>query len=200
MMIMNLRENCIDFFFVISVMQFFNEHISAATIDDAAAITALLNSAYRGDSSKKGWTTEAGLIEGNTRTDETELVHVMQAAGSLFLKYTGDDNKLVGCVNLQKHGKKVYLGMFSVSPVLQGGGVGKQLLLAAEEHTRQINCSSIYMSVISVRTELINWYMRHGYKDTGERKPFVEDEKSGRHVQPLEFMILEKLITPLQNG
>jgi len=178
-------------------MQFSNTNISVATLHDAAAITALLNSAYRGADSKKGWTTEAHLIEGNVRSETADVIQVMQAAGSIFLKYTGVDNSLSGCVNLQQHGSRVYLGMFSVSPLLQGGGVGKQLLLAAEEYTRQIHGSSIYMSVISVRTELINWYMRHGYKDTGERKPFTEDGKSGRHLQPLEFMILEKIITPL---
>ena len=50
------------------------------------------------------------------------------------------------------------------------------------------------MSVISLRTELINWYERYGYKDTGERKPFIEDSLTGKHLQPLEFMIMEKAL------
>lgn len=175
-------------------MTFSNSHISLANAADAASITALLNSAYRGESSKKGWTSESHLIAGGVRTDETIVKEVMEKAGSVFLKYTDQDNYLIGCVNLQQHDSKIYLGMFSVSPVLQGGGVGKQLLYAAEEYARERGIHIIYMSVISLRTELINWYCRHGYEDTGQRIPFKEDGKSGKHLQPLEFMMLEKNI------
>jgi ribosomal protein S18 acetylase RimI-like enzyme len=84
--------------------------------------------------------------------------------------------------------------MFSVAPQLQGAGIGKQLLLAADEYGLQLHCISIYMTVISIRTELINWYQRYGYKDTGERKPFIEDGLTGKHMQTLEFMVLEKNI------
>jgi ribosomal protein S18 acetylase RimI-like enzyme len=98
-------------------------------------------------------------------------------------------------VNLQQQGDKIYFGMFSVSPTLQGVGIGKKLLYASEEYAKQLGCNSIYMSVISVRSELINWYQRHGYKDTAERKPFIEDSVSGKHLQQLEFMTLEKSIS-----
>lgn len=177
-------------------MTFSTPQISLATAADAAAITALLNSAYRGEHSKKGWTTEAHLIAGNQRSDEADVTATLLKAGSVFLKYTDADNNLTGCVNLQQHGNKIYLGMFSVAPELQGAGVGKQLLLAAEEYALQNGIHIIYMSVISVRIELINWYQRHGYKDTGERISFKEDGKSGKHLQPLEFMMLEKNINP----
>ena len=84
--------------------------------------------------------------------------------------------------------------MLSVCPQLQGGGIGKQILQAAEEYGRGLKKKAIYMSVISLRTELISWYMRHGYADTGERKPFIEDSLTGKHLQPLEFMIMEKIL------
>jgi ribosomal protein S18 acetylase RimI-like enzyme len=84
--------------------------------------------------------------------------------------------------------------MLSVSPKLQGGGIGKQLLKAAEETALQFNCRAVYMTVISVRSELIDWYKRRGYRDTGERKPFIEDSLTGKHLQPLEFMVMEKII------
>jgi len=85
--------------------------------------------------------------------------------------------------------------MFSVNPELQGGGIGKKLLHAAEEYASHVGCSIIYMTVITAREELINWYMRHGYVDTGERKPFEEDGVTGKHLQQLEFMVLEKRLT-----
>lgn len=171
---------------------FSNPNIAIATIADSTAIINLLNSAYRGETSKQGWTTEAHLIAGESRTDDAGLQQVMQQAGSVILKYTDAAQQVIGCVNLQQHGNKIYLGMFSVSPLQQGGGIGKQILQAAEEHAKHLQCTAIYMSVISVRTELINWYMRHGYRDTGERKPFIEDAVTGKHLQQLEFMSLEK--------
>ena len=173
----------------------FDPHITIAGIADIPAIVHLLNNAYRGETSKQGWTTEADLIAGDVRTDENNLQEVMQQTGSAFLKYTNDGLEITGCVNLQQHDDKIYLGMFSVLPQLQGGGIGKQLLKAADEYALYLQCSSIYMNVISVRTELINWYKRHGYTDTGERKLFIEDGLTGKHLQELEFMVLKKSLS-----
>lgn len=174
---------------------FSNNHIAIATPEDIADIRVLLNSAYRGDESKKGWTTEADLIQGNVRTDDASLQEVMNKPGSVFLKYLDSAQKIIGCVNLQLHHPKMYLGMFSVSPGLQGGGIGKKILQAAEEYAIQLHCTTIYMSVIAVREELIDWYKRHSYCDTGKRIPFVEDGLSGKHTQMLEFMVMEKSIS-----
>lgn len=173
---------------------FSDPHISLAGIADIPGIMQLLNRAYRGESSRKGWTTEADLIAGDVRTDENNLSEVMRLPGSLFLKYTGPESRVWGCVNLQLHDKRVYLGMFSVDPDMQGGGIGKSILQAADEYARSAGAVSIYMSVISVRAELIAWYTRHGYADTGERKPFKEDNLTGKHLRELEFMILEKAL------
>jgi ribosomal protein S18 acetylase RimI-like enzyme len=174
------------------MFSFSNTDIDFATVADITAIKDLLNNAYRGEESKQGWTTEADLIAGDTRTDEATLSQVMQQSGSVFLIYKDEEQKIIGCVNLQQHDEKLYLGMFSVSPQLQGGGIGKKLLQAAEEYGLHLQKKAIYMSVVSLRTELINWYMRHGYAETGDRKPFVEDGITGKHLKPLEFMILEK--------
>lgn len=173
----------------------FSDHaITIATAIDTSRITSLLNSAYRGESSKQGWTTEAHLIAGEVRTNESNVLNAIEQSESIMLKYTNELDQIVGCVNLQQHNSKIYLGMLSVSPHLQGAGIGKYLLYAAEEYAKQVKCSAVYMTVISVRTELINWYRRHGYNDTGERKPFTEDAVSGKHLQQLEFMVLEKKI------
>lgn len=173
---------------------FSDSHIQLAQANDIPAIMHLLNSAYRGESSRKGWTTEADLIAGNVRTDENNLTEVMAIPGSIFLKYTNDSGVVQGCVNLQVQDKKVYLGMFSVDPESQGAGIGKIILKSADEYARSQGCTGIYMSVISVRTELIAWYQRHGYADTGARKPFNEDGLTGKHLRELEFMTLEKAL------
>jgi len=172
-----------------------NSNISIATHEDVSSIVQLLNSAYRGESSKKGWTTEAHLIAGEVRSDAASVQQVMQQEGSVFLKYTTEQGRMIGCVNLQQQADKIYLGMFAVSPQLQGAGIGKQLLAAAEVYAQQLHCNCIYMTVIEARTELVNWYIRHGYVDTGQRKPFVEDGLTGKHLQPLQFAVLEKKIS-----
>ncbi len=171
---------------------FSNPSIKAATISDAPHLAHLLNKAYRGESSKQGWTTEANLIAGNTRTDDENVRQLMQQPDSIFLKYFSSTGEITGCVNLQKHGEKLYLGMLSVEPHLQGFGIGKHLLRAAEEYALSQNCTSIYMTVITARTELIEWYSRFGYVDTGTRKDFKEDALTGKPLQQLEFMVLEK--------
>ncbi len=96
------------------MFQFSNAHISIATPADIPAIKALLNSAYRGEASKQGWTTEAHLIGGEQRTNEEQLLQTVQLPGSIFLKYANNENEIIGCVNLQQHHQKLYLGMFAV--------------------------------------------------------------------------------------
>lgn len=167
--------------------------ILTATLEDIPALLALLNSAYRGEESRKGWTTEADLLDGNIRTDVETLERLLSEPEGVILKCTGND-QIVGCVHLKKNGERLYLGMLSVSPSEQGRGIGKMFLKRAEEHAREVGCTKIYMQVISIRTELNNWYVRHGYVATGERFPFDVDEKYGVQTQPLEFMILEKVI------
>lgn len=168
--------------------------IAQAVKEDIPFIVDLLNSAYRGERSQKGWTTEAHLIAGDVRTDEADVLKVFQQAGSIILKYINDAGDIIGTVNLQQHERGIYLGMFAVNPCLQGAGIGKQLLKAADEYAKTVGIATIYMSVISVRSELIEWYKRHGYAETGERKPFIQDNLTGTHLQPLEFLILEKQI------
>jgi GNAT superfamily N-acetyltransferase len=126
---------------------------------------------------------------------------VQEKEGSVFLKYIADHptGELLACVNLQKQGERVYVGMFAVQPNHQGGGLGKALLRAADEWAAQAQCTSLYMHVISVRAELIQWYQRHGYVDTLARIPFEEDGESGAHLQKLEFMLLEKQLSPAQS-
>lgn len=168
--------------------------VSPATKKDTLLLVALLNSAYRGDASKKGWTTEADIIEGTLRTDEANITELMQQPDTTFLKYSNDKNEIEGCVFLQKKGEKLYLGMLSVSPTIQAKGIGKQLMTAAEEYARKVGCLSIFMKVISLRHELIAWYERQGYKKTGNTEPFPVDNPFGKPKQPLEFLILEKSI------
>lgn len=172
---------------------FSDASIAVAGRGDFEELLRLVNSSYRGESSRRGWTTEADLIAGEVRINAVALTEVLELKNSVVLVFKESD-VLTGCVNLQHKGDYLYLGMFAVSPEKQNAGIGKKLLLAAEELALQWQLSSIRMSVISVRSELIAWYKRNGYADTGERIPFQEDGMSGKHLRQLEFMILEKKI------
>jgi ribosomal protein S18 acetylase RimI-like enzyme len=167
--------------------------ITKATLQDIPSLNILINSAYRGETSKKGWTTEANLLEGK-RTNEEELTETILNPKNTILKYT-DNDQIIGSVLLVEKEHQLYLGMLTVSPELQNSGIGKKMLAEAENHAKTLGLSSIIMTVISVREELIAWYKRHGYVDTGEREAFPE---SGIHVTvsevPLEFIYLEKRI------
>jgi ribosomal protein S18 acetylase RimI-like enzyme len=168
--------------------------ISRATADDIPAILSLLNKSFRGEESQKGWTSEAHLIAGPDRTDETTVREVYHKPGSVFFKYVDEQDKLIGCVNLQQEGEDIYLGMLGVDPYLQGAGIGKKLMQVSEQYAKEQGARRIHMTVISVREELIAWYNRQGYEDKGVRKPFSEDGKSGKHLQKMEFIVLEKSI------
>lgn len=168
--------------------------ITQATIADAAELSALINSAYRGESSKKGWTTEADLLEG-TRTSEEELISIIASSNHYLLKFTRDE-KIIGSVLLIAKKEVLYLGMLTVSPELQNSGIGKQLLQAAEQLAQQLEISRIQMTVIGIRKELLAWYIRNGYEDTGLREPFPFGEgDKALTSEPLDFIVLEKKLT-----
>ncbi|MDL5049161.1 GNAT family N-acetyltransferase [Oscillatoria amoena NRMC-F 0135] len=165
--------------------------ILPALPEDASELSVLVNSAYRGDTGRQGWTTEADLIDGS-RTDADLLQAVIEAPGSMILKYV-ENGKIMGCVELRKENDKLYLGMLTVNPAIQGKGIGKALLKASEDEARRQNCNSIFMNVLTDRKELIDWYVRHGYRDSGKRKPFAfTDPRFGFPKKRLEFMIMEK--------
>ncbi len=160
----------------------------------AQEITNLLNTAYRGQASTQGWTTEAHLISGNARTNAHIVLELLTQPLSNILLYVQDGN-ILGCVHVALKVDYVYLGMLSVSPQLQAQGIGKALLQAAEEWAATHIATHIYMTVISLRTELIAWYIRHGYYNTGITTPFIQDDVSGVHLQPLQFVTLKKNLT-----
>src|SRR6185312_12436949 len=101
-----------------------------ATTEDAPAVVALVNSAFRGESSKAGWTTEADLLDGQ-RTDLEAVTDMISAPGHVIL-VRATDRDLVACVHLEKTGENCYLGMLTVLPTAQSGGLGRQMLEAGE--------------------------------------------------------------------
>lgn len=168
--------------------------------EDVVDIVALVNSAYRGDGSRRGWTTEADLL-GGQRTDAREVGPQVTGPGSVML-LCHRGSELIGCVHLQRGEGRAYLGMLAVRPHLQGAGVGKHFMEAAERFIReQWRLGLVEMTVISTRDELIAYYLRRGYRLTGEKRPFPRDERFGLpKVERLEFVVLEKHLSMNQKG
>lgn len=165
--------------------------ITPATSSDVPALNTLINSAYRGDSSRRGWTTEADLLDG-IRTSEETLGEMIHKSNATILKYERA-GALLGCVYLEKQQDSLYLGMLTVSPDAQTGGIGKELMVAAEQLARDKHCQKMSMTVLPQRTELIAFYERRGYQPTGQTEPFpMDDPRFGLPKVPLSFIVMEK--------
>ena len=170
-----------------------NEKIIIASIQDIPSLLPLINSAYRGEVSRGGWTTEADIIDGDERIAENDLQEAMDVPGAVMLQLKNKMQETEGCVYLKPVKGGMYLGMLSVWPHSQARGIGKKLMEAAEQYASANGFDKIVMQVINVREELIAWYNRQGYNITGETVPF-EDGKFGKAKIPLFFIILEKIL------
>lgn len=161
-----------------------------AQAGDAPAIAALVNAAYRG--SRSGWTTEAGLLEGD-RIGANGVAALLGEPGSVMLLCEGAAG-IQGSVHLQRGEQGAYLGLFVVQPDLQNSGLGKRLLAEAETFARQAwGATRMRMTVLTARPELLAFYERRGYRRTGHRAPFPEDAGAGTPKRAgLELETLEK--------
>ena len=177
--------------------------IRRAKPEDVAAVVALVQSAYRGEPSRAGWTTEADWLDGQ-RTNPGEVGGIIAGPESLILLVEdrdGSGSTLEASCQLARSAPGVaYFGMFAVRPDRQGKGTGKLLLAEAEQYARRVwHAEVMRMTVINVRAELIDWYARRGYRATGETEPFpYGDPAFGIPKVPgLKFAVLTKPLSGL---
>lgn len=168
--------------------------IRLATEADVPAIVALVTSAYRGEASRAGWTTEADLLDGQRTDPEGVRELLADPAGVVLLAER--EGQLLACCHVKRDAKgEGYFGMFSVQPSLQGSGVGRLVLEAAERVLAEhLGCTVCNMTVIVQRETLIAWYERRGYARTGVFEPFpYGDERFGiPRRDDLRFEVLTK--------
>ena len=162
---------------------------------DIAALHALVESAYRGDSARAGWTHEADLL-GGQRIDAEALGEVIGNPAPAILLAVDPRGGLAACVQIgDEGGGTAYLGMLSVDPRRQAAGIGRFLIAAAErEAAARWGARRMEMTVIRQRAELIGYYVRRGYAPTGETRPFpLDDPRFGLpRRRDLEFIVLAK--------
>jgi ribosomal protein S18 acetylase RimI-like enzyme len=177
-----------------------------ATEHDIPALVALVTSAYRGDVSRQGWTTEADILDGQRIDADMMRADLAQPQSCVLI--AENDASLLACAHVvvdadtrnsaDGAGLAAYFGMFSVSPNAQGSGIGKIVLAEAERIAREsFDCLRVRMTVIDCRDELIAFYERRGYVRTGVKKPFpYGDPRYGIPKRDdLQFEVLEKPLT-----
>ena len=172
--------------------------IQPCTQADLAEVAALVNAAYRAEGGQSGWTSEVGLVEGRRVTlNSLEAEH--RSVPGLLIGTLREEAGLLACIRVEattgRRGEPAcYIGMLAVRPASQGGGVGRRMLAWAEQQACLRGVRTARMTVVSVRTALIEWYERSGYRRTGETEPFpYDDERFGTPLRPgLEFVFLEK--------
>lgn len=162
---------------------------------DAGILVDLIRSAYRGEVSRVGWTSEADLVAGD-RTSYEQVSAMISEPGSMMLA-VDDGQGIVACCQLQDRGNGVtYLGTLAVSPTAQGTGLGRRLITEAERQAaRKFGADRLEMTVLAQQELLVAWYERLGFRRTGETRPFPADERFARPLQDgLYFAVLEKPI------
>lgn len=166
--------------------------IAPATVSDAPELCRVINAAYRAEGGLTGWTHEVELFGYAPRMDEPKLRDIMGSGSSTFYKCVDQRGAVIGSVHLERQGSRMYLGLLSVLPTIQNQGIGKLLLEAGERYAVAQRSNAVRMTVISIRSELIAWYERHGYKRTGETVPFPKAERTRTTPPDLQFIVLEK--------
>lgn len=167
--------------------------IVPATLEDIPALVDLVETCYRGEDSRKGWTTEVDMV-GGTRITPEMMKDEMTKPGSVMLKYVDDSGKLIGCASTEKQPDRLFTGMLCVKPDLQAAGLGRKLMTAVEDMARENNLENVGIRVISIRTELIQWYERRGFKRTGKVIPFPSRAGFAEPKLPIELIEMHKNI------
>jgi GNAT superfamily N-acetyltransferase len=180
-----------------------------ATAQDADALVDMVNKAYRGETGRQGWTSEAHFIGGQRLDRDWALELIAHPETRILLArpserasefMSEDKGKLLGCVQMERKQAADqtyfgYLGMLTVAHDAQTSGLGSLIFDAAEKYLRdEWKLARLEGHVIDRRPELIAWYERRGCKLTGETKPFpYGQDRFGRPmVEGLQFLVLEK--------
>src|SRR3954452_849830 len=95
-----------------------------ATLADAPTLAALVNSAFRGDSSRAGWTTEADLLGGQRTDPDTLRRELSRGEATILCLRDGLKGPIQACLFLDRSKPaEWYLGMMTVLPTAQSGGL-----------------------------------------------------------------------------
>jgi predicted N-acetyltransferase YhbS len=158
--------------------------IRTAGPQDAAALAGLINAAF---------VVEAFFKIGD-RTSADEIAALMEAGGEFLVLEASEPGTgtgtgtLTGCVYLKCSGERAYFGMLSIDPTSQRQGAGRRLVDAVESRARERGCRYMDLHIVNLREELIPYYRRLGYAESGTL-PFSEPKRASR---PCFFVVMTK--------
>jgi N-acetylglutamate synthase-like GNAT family acetyltransferase len=133
--------------------------IRVATEADFDTVMRLINTAFAIELSFKV----------RDRVNRPELEEYFRKGNFLLSEENG---RATGCVFVERTGERAYMGLLSVDPSLQKQGLGRRLVAAAEEFARELGAHHMDLTVVNIRTELLDIYGKLGYRDTGITEPF----------------------------
>jgi len=163
---------------------------------DAERLVDLIRSAYRGDASRQGWTSEADLVEGE-RISAEQVLGIIRGQATRMLVLDADDGVVACCALEDQGGGRAYFGTFAVSPARQAAGLGRHLITRAEREACHVfGARVLEITVLAQQELLISWYERLGFRRTGETRPFPADGKFARPLRDgLHFVVLVKQLS-----
>lgn len=164
--------------------------VTKAEVADAEGIVQLVNQAYRPAKGLEGWTHESALVSGS-RVDSKAVVLAIQSS-TVLIGCIGQEP--VGCVQIGMKGAAANIGMLAVDPSRQGCGIGKVLLERAERFSvEEKGAEFALLVVIAARAELIEFYLRRGYRSTGEQLPYPVGSGVGDPIdKAMPLVVLKK--------
>lgn len=129
--------------------------IRIAEPSDVRQIMAVINSAFR---------VAEEFFCGEDRITLEEVERLFTTGTLLIAEF---DRVLGGCVYVELRGDRSYLGLLSVDPSQQQSGLGSLLMNAGENHCREHGSRLMDIYLVNLRTELIPFYQKRGYVETG---------------------------------
>jgi ribosomal protein S18 acetylase RimI-like enzyme len=160
---------------------------------DAESLVQLIRSAYRGESSRQGWTSEADLVGGD-RINVEQVLASIEGPNS-FMLVRDDGNSIIACCHVEDRGSNLaYFGTFAVAPTEQGVGLGRRMLAEAERSAvLRFGSTVLELTVLAQQEKLLAWYERLGFSRSGETRPFPADPQFARPLRnDLYFVVLSK--------
>ncbi|MEY4782166.1 MAG: hypothetical protein RIR41_101 [Pseudomonadota bacterium] len=183
---------------------------------DTPSLVALIERAYRGEDTAGNWNSEAHLLKG-PRTNDEEISTLIAREDSRFI-IAEAGGRLAGCCLVQGLDdptrnwssadgpvdsgaaspmatavNAAYFGMFAIDPGTHGGGIGKTLIAEAERRVQELwGANQMVMTVINLRTALIEWYQRRGYRLTGATLPFPFSDTTGETTRDFHLVEMRK--------
>lgn len=163
----------------------------AATTDDASQIQQLVQSAFRTEDSRPDWTGLVELASGFSIGVE-EVRDKINKPESVVLIAVAKEDSLVASIEVtRREANTGRISMVAVDDRYQRDGVGRRVLEYAEDYCRRVwNVERFSLNALSTRKALIDWYIRRGYRKTGEESPFPR-EKFGDHAMPADICFVE---------